>query len=389
MSRLGFDRIGVALCAAACAVACGVSAQERPRPDVLLFVVDSPGEPSLTCQATWNQAPAPLPKLAESGVVIAELTSARQARRPELTTILTGRRDAGAGEPLPALAQAFGAAGYRTLAVVQGQELPQLGGFEQTLASGARGDEFARVVGQALQEPRDSRPDAPLFLLVVLAPGARGLADAGLDAVLEHLAEQDPERGVVHALALASCAPAPAQKAATGSTPLILWGDGIPAGQRFQHVADGVDLYPTLLEAGRIAPPSELSGRSLLALVGGAPEGWGRHVFALGEECVSVRNVESGFELVVPTGAAAQAGGQFELYDACAGAGRREGPDRRENLAAARTDQVVQLLGAFDAWVTEHGAPAGVGALPDTRRMLAQQLESLGYTSFGVEEPAK
>jgi len=50
----------------------------------------------------------------------------------------------------------------------------------------------------------------------------------------------------------------------------IRWGNRFRGGRRIEHLISHLDLAPTILEAARVAAPSEMTGRSLLPLLDGA-----------------------------------------------------------------------------------------------------------------------
>jgi hypothetical protein len=383
MSRLGLDRLGASVWAPALMVACSASARELPRPDVFLFIVDAPGDPVLACPNGLSQGPPILVELASRGVLIADLTLGGLERRPSLGTLMSGSRAASTMSSPLDLAQALAAEGYRTLAVSQGEVPQALGGFERCVSVGSTSEEVARAVLGGLRDLEHPGPKEPCFLLVHLAPASSGLAGAELGALLEHMASDGLGEGAVHALALASSGSEAAGTAEEAAGPLILWGPGLPVGVRVPRAVEGIDLYPTLLEVARVVPSADLTGRSLMPLIEGEHEAWSSYTFAPAEGSMKVRDLEQGFELIVPMGPATQTKREFELFDTCASS------DRHRNLAATRVDQVVKLILAYEAWVAEGRVLPGAGVPPDTRRMLADQLESLGYTSIGVVGPVK
>lgn len=62
--------------------------------------------------------------------------------------------------------------------------------------------------------------------------------------------------------------------------PMVVCGPGFPAGRRVSDLVSLIDLPPTVLEAGGIAPPDAMRGRSLQGLANGDAAGWPDDVFA-------------------------------------------------------------------------------------------------------------
>lgn len=398
---------------AAVFAACGVSARESARPDVVLLVVDAARSELLTCSSRAPDAWPILAQLAQRGVVIGDLTSGGLAVESSLDLVLRGRPSSALADPGTEprnLAEVLSADGYRTLALVSDPGAVASRGFERfvTVAEQEAGepalprDSCAALV-EALPEvlgeftASDRRP--PVFLLLQVSPSERALegvaVEARLGRLLQGLEQADLADGTLHALVCASSArgappeslahgvarsAGPSQARRAAAAPLFLWGGSLPAGVRILRAARDVDLFPTLLEAAQVAPPPDLEGRSLLRLIEGEGEGWSRYVFRDGPADVSVRDIETEFELLVPTAEGAASGRGFELYDCCAD------PEQRTNLAAARTDQVLHLLRAYESWIAAAEVPGAAARAPDTRRMLADQLEGLGYTSLDAKD---
>ncbi len=53
--------------------------------------------------------------------------------------------------------------------------------------------------------------------------------------------------------------------------PLMVWGPGLPAGQRVEELALNIDLAPTIAELAGVTPPDFVDGRSLAPLLWGDP----------------------------------------------------------------------------------------------------------------------
>ncbi len=153
-------------------------------------------------------------------------------------------------------------------------------------------------------------------------------------------------------------------------TPLVLWGQGVPAGIRVGDAVENIDLYPTLMELADIAPPEELHGQSLLPLISGGT--WTKqtvHSYVLQEACV--REVATGLKLSVPTEIGVDQGAQPSLYDL----GRD--PAEQHNLFAERPGDVQRLLRIMEEWRTRYPMVSSNEELKD--RQTLEDLKALGY----------
>jgi len=61
--------------------------------------------------------------------------------------------------------------------------------------------------------------------------------------------------------------------------PMLGYGPGFHGGRVIEELVSLIDLAPTLLAAGGVAPPSHMRGRPLQALADGAPDDWPQDVF--------------------------------------------------------------------------------------------------------------
>lgn len=152
------------------------------------------------------------------------------------------------------------------------------------------------------------------------------------------------------------------------ATPLILWGAGVPAGRRLRQPAENVDLYPTLLELAGLPLSDGLHGRSLTGALRGetlAP----RDVFSAVLEERSVREVATGWKLIVPTEHFQVRG--VRLYDLNAD------PEERENVADSHPDVVRRLERRLAEWVERHPTATTLGRPKDAQTQ--RDMKELGY----------
>ncbi|MBI5364859.1 MAG: sulfatase [Planctomycetes bacterium] len=146
-------------------------------------------------------------------------------------------------------------------------------------------------------------------------------------------------------------------------TPFVLFGRGVPKGERFTAPVENVDLFPTLCALAGLAPPKDangksvLDGRDLTRLFGGKKEGpsdWREHTFAFMPHVATVRERSSGLKLVLPTCSyrAPEDGVRGGLFDLV------HDPDERVDLLSARPAEVARLSrvlqAAIDAHPTQH-----------------------------------
>ena len=171
------------------------------------------------------------------------------------------------------------------------------------------------------------------------------------------------------------------------ATPFVLWGTGVPSGLRITAPVENVDLYPTLLELADIAPPPGLDGRSLVPLFAGPAESWREYVYCYGSQASTVRHVESGFKLIIPSGKSVKNGRDLELYNL------HDDPHERVNLAGDHPEHVRGLIEQYELWLDENPAVStttlrGHADQQDRdRKLLEQKLQSLGYTELETGRP--
>lgn len=142
-------------------------------------------------------------------------------------------------------------------------------------------------------------------------------------------------------------------------TPFVLWGRGVPKGERFTAPVENVDLFPTLCALAGVAPPVDaqgkvtLDGRDLTRLFGGPKEGprdWREHVFAFMPHVAMVRERSTGLKLIAPTCSyrAPEEGVPTELFDV------PRDPDERMNLLPSRANDATRLLDVLQRTIDAH-----------------------------------
>lgn len=182
--------------AALLAAACG-PAQERPGippRHVLLVTVESLRPDHMSCYqyfrptTVWEVDPGQrglgegeaLDDLAAEGVLFVDAYAPAPETAPSLASLMTGRSPLehgvlAAGDALPeeetTLAEAFAAAGYRTLAFVSGDAVPEGRGFEQGFERFARAEDdvAARAGAAGWLEEADLGDWKPLFAWIHLS----------------------------------------------------------------------------------------------------------------------------------------------------------------------------------------------------------------------------
>ena len=158
-------------------------------------------------------------------------------------------------------------------------------------------------------------------------------------------------------------------------TPFILWGSGVPSGARLDAPVENVDLYPTLLELSGLDPAGSAHGESLvphLAGNGATKE----HYFARVRQHVTVFEPSTGLKLVLPTGDGTTIG-NFEVETEPSLHDLRADPLERENLYAARPDDVMRLKEAIAEWSRAH--PTEIRLQRERDPETIEALEALGY----------
>lgn len=163
------------------------------------------------------------------------------------------------------------------------------------------------------------------------------------------------------------------------ATPLLLWGAGVPAGVRVSTPVENVDLFPTLLELCDLAGPEHLTGQSLVPLMDGraATSPQREHVFSLVEQELMVREVETGWKLVLPRrGLGGSPGDRPRLYDL------GQDPGERFDLHGQHPDVEQRLRLVLERWELEHSTESTLGRTPTMAEV--RTLRALGY--IGPEE---
>ncbi|MHC4894183.1 MAG: hypothetical protein ACYTFV_12685 [Planctomycetota bacterium] len=153
--------------------------------------------------------------------------------------------------------------------------------------------------------------------------------------------------------------------------PLMLWGRGVPAGERVERPVELIDLAPTLLELAGIERPRGLDGDDLIAP---KMERGFVHSVALGR--AMVREIATGLTLIVVD--AERRGGGIELFDLVAD------PDQRTDLASQRPDDVARLREELERWIE-----ANPTEITSTRKLTPQErkrLEDLGYGELQIDD---
>lgn len=170
------------------------------------------------------------------------------------------------------------------------------------------------------------------------------------------------------------------------ATPFVLWGRGVAPGQRFEQGVENVDLIPTLLELADIAPPEGLDGRSLVSLMDGSATDWREYVYCFGSQAITLRHLESGYKLIIPSGKSIENGREFELYNL------KNDPDERVDLASQEPERLGALLEQYAKWMEENPTVVSTAASQHVeqnaadRERLKAKLKSLGYTGLETGE---
>ena len=162
-------------------------------------------------------------------------------------------------------------------------------------------------------------------------------------------------------------------------TPFILWGSGVSA-RVIDAPVENVDLYPTLMHLAGLRNPGKLHGRSLVPLLAGkADERASVHSFVM--QHTSLRETQTGLQIVLPSELGKRHGGVPALFDTAAD------PEQRTNLYEKRPEDVARLSAAIEGWRAAH--PTITTILkprdPDTVR----NMRALGYFGEDEEEAAQ
>ncbi len=135
---------------------------------------------------------------------------------------------------------------------------------------------------------------------------------------------------------------------------LIRWNGHLPANHRIDSMVELVDLFPTLLDLLKIAPPTGLQGRRFVPLLKDEPGATGRDVVFseyLENEEAMVRS--SRYKLIVGTGRRSRLDGYEtglplpgpyqRFYDLQADPGETTDLSNREDLAPIRNQLLIRL----------------------------------------------
>ncbi|MCW5977080.1 MAG: sulfatase [Bryobacteraceae bacterium] len=180
---------------------------------------------------------------------------------------------------------------------------------------------------------------------------------------------------------------------------LMMWNPRLlPAPRRVTETVQLIDVYPTILDLLRIAPPGLIQGQSLAPLLAGKP-------FARKAPVVSTRfahpnakpggtvpeNRTGGFAIfqdqwkLIYRDQARRAGlPEVELYD------RRADPKETSNVAAANPEVVTKLRNELDAWIAaqeEVKKMVGPGGKSKLDPQSLERLRTLGYIGGSAPKP--
>jgi len=165
-------------------------------------------------------------------------------------------------------------------------------------------------------------------------------------------------------------------------TPLILWGEGVPEGQRVDLPVENVDVYATLCALAGVEAPRTKHGRPQLEGLdlsaawrtgaSGAPGALAarEHTFSYTKHVATVRERSTGLKLVLPTcgfADAAQWGIPRELFHL------PSDPHERTNLHDQRPADVERLTLVLQRAIEAHPAEPTTDkkSAADVRRQLA------------------
>jgi arylsulfatase A-like enzyme len=162
----------------------------------------------------------------------------------------------------------------------------------------------------------------------------------------------------------------------TVATPLILWGAGVPAGARHEGAVENVDLAPTLLALCGLPVPAGLHGRDLIARVGAGPEADPAYVHVYNHAALSVREVATGWKLVLPIQDHNRYQVEPQLYDLS------RDPAEHDNVHAEHPEVVARLSAEIESWRARHPTVDTLEA--EIAPELQEALRDLGYTEVDI-----
>lgn len=310
---------------------------------------------------------------------------------PSLASLLTGfypstHRVRKAGDTLPAeaktLAEYFSDAGYDTAAFVNGEAVQADGGFAQGFASfePRPGAGAAEAGARAVAWMRERRGKNFFVLVDASDPAKAGGGDAAIasaDAMVGAVVKALRDLGLENRatlVVLGTCGRSeaggePLLGASTTHVPLLIRFPGaVRAGTVGENVGI-VDVAPTLLETGGIAPPATLQGKSLVPLVRGEGKppyvAFGESPYRGGQRYVAL----GGYHMIETAGGARSV---YRLAD---------DPGEAHDLAASEAKRVAVLADHLQAF----GLLVAASSVDPSQQRKAlddaalEKLKSLGY----------
>lgn len=160
-------------------------------------------------------------------------------------------------------------------------------------------------------------------------------------------------------------------------TPFILWGSRVPERGAIDVDVQNIDLFPTLMDLCGLEKPDTLHGKSLVPLLDGSDQEPHEYVHSFTFQTKSVREVASGWKLVLPTEKYVDSYERqlFFLPD---------DPRERDNRFSAEPEVVARLRQVMTEWRERHPTPE-----QRTRKRSEEEnadLQDLGYLGDMEEE---
>ncbi len=164
--------------------------------------------------------------------------------------------------------------------------------------------------------------------------------------------------------------------------PMVLWGQGIPAGKVVEETVQTVDLMPTLLDHLGLPTPERAQGRSLLPLLGDGPSGRPMPAFTTHIDCGAEGEwdcfamISDGWKLIWNK-SAPDSMPEHELYD------HGNDPLDQSNLAEEHPEIVERMAPQLRRWL-ESTIAARLDPDAIETQVSAEELErlrSLGYVN--------